>query len=108
MNNVLPETDKAGTPKRGKLLALGAVGIVLSVGFIYAVSKALPNLGGNTDLSAFKVGPLAALEVLPKPPPQPTNMFQGPDGAPVSLAAKWCWLIYGRHGAPRASWKCQN
>jgi thiol-disulfide isomerase/thioredoxin len=86
MNDILPETPKFETPKAGNLWKLGAVGAVLIAGLLYGVFSALPNAVGGTDLSKFKVGALASLEIQPTPPPQPQNAFAGPDAKPVSLA----------------------
>ena len=66
---------------------LGAIGAVIFIGLLYGVFKGMPNLVGGADLSRFKVGQLATLEILKDPPAQPIEKFAGPNSSPTSLSA---------------------
>lgn len=65
-----------------RLMALVAVTAVVVVAVLAAT-----NQQGRSGIAQFQRGTLTALEVIPDPPPQPTQSFAGPDGTPTSLAA---------------------
>jgi thiol-disulfide isomerase/thioredoxin len=86
MNDILPESKKSEPAMARNLWKVGVLGAVLVLGLVYAVFTVVPNLVGGQDMTKFKVGALSGLEVMPKPPIQPPNVFSGPDGSPVTLA----------------------
>jgi thiol-disulfide isomerase/thioredoxin len=87
MNDILPETRTSQTPKRANKWVMGALGAVILCALLYGVFAAMPNLVGGHDMARFKVGKMAALEVLADPPPQPAQSFKGPDGDDMTLGA---------------------
>lgn len=87
MNDILPEKHKSQTRKAKNLWIIGAVGAVICAALLYGVLSALPNLTSGQDMSRFKVGTLAALEVRTDPPPQPKDSFNDAAGKPTTLAA---------------------
>jgi thiol-disulfide isomerase/thioredoxin len=64
-----------------QIMALVAIGALLSVLF-----SAATNQQGGQTLDRFDRGSLALLEFIPEPPPQSKTPFEGPNGAPVTLA----------------------
>ena len=102
MNDILPETHKTETAKAARSWKIVALGAILLMGILYGVFQALPNHVRGADMSKFKIGALAKLEILPVPPPQPQNVFVGPNGGAarlsdfkgkvilVNLWATWC------------------
>jgi thiol-disulfide isomerase/thioredoxin len=87
MSESLPETQNADMPKKRHVWIVWIVGLILVIGLIYGVSRALPNLGNQQDFSRFKTGSLASLEIMAKAPPQPVAMFTNIDAKPTNLAA---------------------
>jgi thiol-disulfide isomerase/thioredoxin len=87
MKDILPETHKTQTPRAGSVWLIGAIGAVILCGLLYGVFKAMPNLVGGGDMSRFKVGQMAKLDVLKDPPVQPSESFEGPDGKLTALSA---------------------
>jgi thiol-disulfide isomerase/thioredoxin len=87
MKDILPETHHSETPKRANKWVMGALGTVTLCALLYGVFQAMPNLVGGQDMARFKVGKMAALEVLADPPPQPSQAFKGADGADINLSA---------------------
>jgi hypothetical protein len=104
MSESLPETQKSDTPKKRSLWVMWIAVAILVGGLLYGVSRALPNLGSAGDYSRFKTGGLASLDIMPKPPPQPTATFTNSTGAAINLEsfrgkvilvnlwATWCAL----------------
>lgn len=87
MNDNLPETVEAETPKKRYLWVILAAGAVLVAGLSYGVYRAMPNFGGGADITSFKTGALASLDIMPNPPPQPIAPFFDAGAKPTTLAA---------------------
>ena len=87
MNDILPESQKSPTSKASNLWKIGAVGAVLFGGLLYGVFKAMPNAASADDINALKVGQMASLVVLAKPPQQPVATFKNPENADINLSA---------------------
>lgn len=87
MNDIIPETGKPQTPKARALWKIVALVAILSAGLLYGVFNLLPNPGGGGDIRKLKTGQMTPLQVLPNPPPQPIEAFEGPDGSQTTLGS---------------------
>jgi thiol-disulfide isomerase/thioredoxin len=68
-------------------LGIKIMAAIAILGVVAVVFQAATNHQPASGIAQFQRGTLTALEVIPDPPPQPSQTFRAPDGSPTSLAA---------------------
>lgn len=87
MNDIIPETGNPQTPKTRALWKIATLTVILGAGLLYGVFNLLPNIVGGGDIRKLKTGQMTPLQVLPNPPAQPVEPFEGPAGNQITLAS---------------------